>query len=80
MFNIFKQSPKGENLTFKINGLHCTSCCLSIDSELEDLDGVYRADTNFAKAKTVVDFDPKKITSAKIKQTIENLGYQVSKA
>jgi copper chaperone CopZ len=60
---------------FKIKGMHCTSCAFNIDGELEDTDGVKEASTNFAKAKTEVEFDPKKISEEKIVKLIKKVGY-----
>jgi Cu+-exporting ATPase len=60
---------------FKIKGMHCTSCAFNIDGELEDTDGVKEASTNFAKAKTEVEFDPEKIDEEKIVKLIKKVGY-----
>ncbi len=62
-------------LTLQIVGMHCTSCAMNIDFELEDLDGVQSANTNYVKALTVVTFDPKKITVGKLSKTIRGLNY-----
>jgi copper chaperone CopZ len=77
MLNFFKQKPKGSILEFEIDGMHCTSCSMSVDGELEDLDGVYNASTSYAKQKCIVEYDPKKINTDKIKSTVENLGYKI---
>ncbi len=76
MFNFLKkQSPKGTTATFKINGMHCTSCSLNIDGELEDTAGVLSANTSYAKAQTTVQYDPEKIQPKKLKKIIEALEY-----
>ena len=78
MFNIFKKkAPAGETATFKISGMHCTSCSMNIDGELEDTYGVVSADTSYVDAKTKVVFDSKKISQAEIKKAIEGTGYGV---
>ena len=61
---------------FKVIGMHCTSCSLSIDGELEDTDGVEEAFTNYAKAETEVKFDPQKISPSKIIKIIKTVGYE----
>lgn len=61
--------------TFKIKGMHCTSCAFNIDGELEDIDGIKEASTNYAKAQTEVKFDPQKITPEKIINVIKKVGY-----
>lgn len=61
---------------FTITGMHCTSCAINIDGELEDTDGVKRAKTSYAKQKVEVAYDEAKIDSAKITEIIKNLGYE----
>jgi copper chaperone len=79
MFNILKKSPKkGETITLKLSGLHCTSCSLNIDGELEDLDGVIESRTSYPKSQTTITFDPSKVTPVQIHSTITALGYQVN--
>ena len=60
---------------FKIDGMHCTSCAMSIDFDLEDL-GVKSAKTNYAKGETEVEFDEEKVSVEKIVKSIENTGYK----
>ena len=47
----------------KIEGMHCASCAMNIDFDLEDLDGVKSSNTNYAKSETEVEFDEDKINS-----------------
>lgn len=75
MFNFLKKKPQGESVTFNITGMHCTSCSMNIDGELEDTDGVFEAKTSYAHAKTVVKYDPSKVTVQKLQQVIESLEY-----
>lgn len=78
MFDFLKKKPSPvahETAKFSIDGMHCSSCSLTIDDELEETDGVLKSSTSYAKAKTVVDFDPQKISTEKIQQVIESLEY-----
>lgn len=61
----------------KIEGMHCTSCAMSIDFDLEDL-GVKRAKTSYAKQETEVEFDEEKITLQNIIDQIKKTGYKAS--
>ena len=63
--------------TFKIDGMHCTSCAMTIDMDLEDLDGVEESTTNYAKQLTEVKFDTEKISAEKIIETIKKTGYEI---
>jgi copper chaperone CopZ len=78
MLNLFKKKPQGKEVTFIINGMHCTSCALNIDGELEDTPGVVSASTSYAKASTTVVFDDKKVNEKKLQQAIKNAGYDSS--
>ncbi len=60
---------------FKISGMHCTACAMSIDGELEDSEGIKNANTNYAKSQTEVEFDDKKISDKQIVKIIEKTGY-----
>lgn len=62
--------------TFKIIGMHCTSCALTVDLDLEELSGIKSSKTNFAKSETLVEFDPAQISVKKIIATIAKSGYQ----
>ena len=60
---------------FAIAGMHCASCAMSIDWELEDLDGVTEARTSYARGTTEVSFDPSRVTVETIIDTIAHAGF-----
>ena len=59
--------------------MHCTSCAMDIDFELEDLNGVKEAKTNYAKQEAMVNYDPKMVTTEQIMAVIKKLGYEIVK-
>ncbi|MBI2338090.1 heavy-metal-associated domain-containing protein [Candidatus Daviesbacteria bacterium] len=61
---------------FKITGMHCTSCAMTIDMDLEDLDGIKSSHTSYAKQETEVEFDFDKMDDQKIIETIKKSGYK----
>ncbi|OGG12043.1 hypothetical protein A2Z00_03380 [Candidatus Gottesmanbacteria bacterium RBG_13_45_10] len=61
--------------TFKIEGMHCASCAMVIESDLEDV-GV-KASCSYAKQVVDVEFDPGKISEKDIQKTIVTSGYSV---
>ncbi len=63
---------------FKISGMHCTSCAINIDGELEDTEGVKESNTNYAKQETEVEFDEKKVNEKKILEIISSVGYSAT--
>ncbi len=61
--------------TFTIVGMHCTSCALMIESDLEDA-GV-KAMCSYAKQTLEVEFDEKKIKEQAVKDVVVKAGYQI---
>lgn len=57
--------------------MHCTSCALNIDFDLEDL-GVKSSKTNYAKQVSEVEFDEEKITLEEVLKQIQKTGYRAT--
>src|SRR5205085_6844385 len=47
---ILKSVADTSEVTFKISGMHCTSCAMNIDGEIEELEGVLSSSTHYARA------------------------------
>ena len=62
--------------TFKIEGMHCNSCAMLIDMDIEDLPGVKLCKTSYAKSKTEVEFEESKIKPETLIEVIKNTGYK----
>lgn len=63
------------HITLKIHDMHCTSCAMNIDGELEDMPGVKSANTSYAKALTEVEFDEQKVSVDKLLEAVSKAGY-----
>lgn len=61
---------------FKIEGMHCTSCAMNIDFDLEDLNGIESSKTSYAKQECEVEFDKEKINDQQIIEKIKETGYK----
>ena len=59
----------------KIEGMHCTSCALNIDFDLEDLEGIKSSKTSYAAQITEIEFDQSKLSDRVILDTIKKTGY-----
>lgn len=78
MFNFFKKSnPNHQEFTWKLKGLHCSSCAMNIDLALEEINGVVKVKTNYANSQTKLTIDPNLVKTSEIKKTLNDLGYQV---
>lgn len=64
-----------QNINLKIVGMHCSSCAMNIEGELEDTPGVESVKVNFAKEKAEVAFDPEKVNLDEIQQAVKRAGY-----
>jgi copper chaperone CopZ len=74
------KNVKFKIIKFNIEGMHCTSCAMNIDFDLEDLDGVKASKTSYAKQETEVEFDEGKLDEKVIVETIKKTGYQAKTA
>lgn len=66
---------KTKTIKFKISGMHCTACALNIDFDLEDLPGVVKSTTHYAKSETAIEFDPTITSPVELKSQISKTGY-----
>lgn len=58
--------------------MHCTSCAMLIDGNLEELEGVKSACTSFTKQEVEIEFDGEALAEENIITTIKETGYKVS--
>ena len=59
--------------TYNVQGMHCTSCPLIIESDLEDA-GV-KAKCDYRKQTLEVEFDEGKVNESMILKTVKKSGY-----
>ena len=64
-----------KKIVLDIQGMHCSSCAMNIDFDLEDLDGIKEAKTNYARQKCEVEFDEDSISEDQIIKQIKDTGY-----
>lgn len=62
--------------TYRINGMHCPSCALVIESDLEEAGITARC--NYVRSTLDVAFDETKIPESKITETVRSSGYILS--
>lgn len=60
----------------KITGMHCTSCAMNIDMDLEDMEGVKNVKTSYARQECEIEFDNEKVSIEEVRITIKKTGYQ----
>lgn len=65
-----------KQLHFRITGMHCTSCAINIDGEIEELKGVSESRTNYIQQTTCVAIDSEELKHTAILAVIKSLGYE----
>lgn len=65
-----------KNVIFNIDGMSCVVCSSSCKKALLALDGVKRADVNFASGKAVVEYDDKKLSEQDLADAVAKAGYK----
>lgn len=68
-----------EKCSLDIKGMHCASCATNIENALNKVEGVEKANVNFATEKATVTFDPTKTGIEKLVTTVEKTGYSAAK-
>lgn len=63
--------------TLQINGMTCAACANRIEKGLSKIDGVEKANVNFALERSTVIYDPEQTNVNQFKEKIENLGFNV---
>lgn len=66
-----------QKITIKISGMHCSSCSMVIDGDLEYLDGVISSKTNFAKGISEIEYDQTKVSVEDLNKVIQKAGYAI---
>ncbi|KGR75024.1 MULTISPECIES: copper chaperone CopZ [Ureibacillus] len=65
------------NVTLNVNGMSCGHCVKSIEGSVGSLDGVEQVKVDLSSGKVNVEFNDEKVTLEKIKETIDDQGYDV---
>jgi Cu+-exporting ATPase len=78
--NCDSSSDKGERVVVRlpIEGLHCVSCVLRVESALEDVPNVLSASVDLGDASATVCYRPVAVTLEALFQAIREAGYRVA--
>lgn len=71
---------QAERLDLPILGMSCAGCASNIERSLGGLEGVNKANVNFAASKATVLFEPALVSSADIVKAVRGAGYDVATA
>ncbi|MFF2753313.1 heavy metal translocating P-type ATPase [Psychrobacillus sp. NPDC058041] len=62
-----------------ITGMTCAACATRIEKGLNKIDGVEEANVNLALEKSLIKYDPKKVSDKDFEKKIIDLGYGIAK-
>lgn len=66
-----------QSITLGVLGMHCKSCAMRIQLELEDLPGIGEIDVDHEGDRVTVGFDPAQTSVEAISAAIASAGYTV---
>lgn len=66
-----------QNLTLNVQGMSCGHCVKAVEGSVGQLEGVSQVNVKLADAQVEVTFNQSQVTLDKIKETIEEQGYDV---
>lgn len=66
-----------KELVLNVEGMSCSHCSNAVSKAVGALDGVAGVVVDLAKKTVAVSFDPEKLQEPRIKEVIEDQGYDV---
>lgn len=61
--------------TIKVEGMTCGGCAVGVRTALQHLDGVAKADVSYEEQRAVVTFDPLKVSTDQLVETVRKFRY-----
>ncbi len=71
-------SRKHKKASISVTGMTCASCVATIEKGLSKLPGVSRVNVNLASEKASIEYDPSKVDTKALMDTILDVGYGVA--
>lgn len=66
-----------ENITLNVEGMSCGHCVKAIEGSVGELEGVTQVNAKLDDAQVDISFNESQVSLDKIKETIEEQGYDV---
>ena len=60
--------------TFKVSGMKCVNCKANVERAIKELPGVDEAVVSLEDASVTVDYDDAQVTTAAMKDAVDDLG------
>ena len=62
---------------YKVSGMTCAACAISVESYLSPLDGINHVAVNYPNQSVALDYDDTKVSIESIQQKIKEIGYDL---
>lgn len=69
-----------QRVNLKISGMNCSACAARVENILSKLDGVLRANVNFAMEQARIEYNPLQLNLNDLTKAIADAGYQAREA
>ncbi|ULT58234.1 heavy metal translocating P-type ATPase [Neobacillus drentensis] len=66
-----------EKAEFDVTGMTCAACANKVEKRLNKLDGIEKANVNFALETVLVEYNPQQVSVPEMKEAIKKLGYSL---
>ncbi|WP_277584262.1 heavy metal translocating P-type ATPase [Psychrobacillus antarcticus] len=72
-------SSEVKETSLQITGMTCAACATRIEKGLNKMDGVEHANVNLALERSMIKYNPEKLSNKDLEKKIQDLGYGVAK-
>ena len=66
-----------DEITLRIEGMHCASCVMNVENFLGKLDGIFNVHADLTTGKVKIKYDSSKVTLKEIEPIINSLGFKL---
>ena len=66
-----------DEMSIKIQGMHCASCTMNVENFLMRLDGIYDVKADLTSQSAQIRYDSSKVTLKEIEKVIDSLGFEL---
>lgn len=66
-----------DEVTLKLNGMHCASCVMNVENFLIRLDGIFDVKADLTSQTAHINYDKTKVTVKDMEEVINSLGFEV---
>lgn len=66
-----------DEVTLKLNGMHCASCVMNVENFLIRLDGIFDVKADLTSQTASINYDKTKVTVKDMEEVINSLGFEV---